>query len=80
MEVGLGSGLALKMRDAEQWRLLRPSPRPTWLTQQIRGLLCQLGYWLIRVGRLQWQQADHCQHERLISYHCIASRNPSRAI
>jgi hypothetical protein len=55
------------MRDAEQWRLLRPSPRPTWLTQQIRGLLCQLGYWLIRVGQQQRQQTDHCQHERLIS-------------
>jgi hypothetical protein len=55
------------MRDAAQRRLLRPSPRPTWLTQQIRGLLCQLGYWLIRVGQQQRQQTDHCQHERLIS-------------
>lgn len=53
------------MRDAEQWRLLRSFPRPTWPTQQIHGLLCQLGCWLIRVGRPQRQQTDHCQHERL---------------
>jgi hypothetical protein len=55
------------MRDVEQWRLLRSSLQPTWATQQIRGLLCQLGYWLIRVGQQQRQQTDHCQHERLIS-------------
>jgi hypothetical protein len=54
------------MRDVEQWRLLRSSLQPTWATQQIRGLLCQLGYWLIRVGRPQRQRTDHCRHEQLI--------------
>ena len=54
------------MRDAEQWRLLRSLARPRWPGKQIRGLLCQLGYWLIRVGRQQRQQTDRCQHERLI--------------
>jgi hypothetical protein len=54
------------IRDAEQWRLLRSSLQPTWATQQIRGLLCQLGYWLIRIGRPQRQQTDRCQHEQLI--------------
>lgn len=54
------------MRDAEQWRLLRSFPQPTWPTQQIRGFLYQLGCWLIRIGRPQRQQTDHCQHERLI--------------
>jgi hypothetical protein len=54
------------MRGAEQWRLSRSLPRPTLPAQQIRGLLCQLGYWLIRIGRLQRQQTDHCQHERLV--------------
>ncbi|MDY7078571.1 MAG: hypothetical protein SXV54_16780 [Chloroflexota bacterium] len=54
------------MRDAEQWRLLRSFSQPTWLTRQIRGLLCQMGCWLIRIGRPQRQQTDLCQHERLI--------------
>ena len=64
------------MCDAEQWRLSHSSPQPTWPAQQIRGLLCQLGWWLDRIGRLQRRQMDCWQHERLISYHCIASRNP----
>ncbi len=55
------------MRDAEQWRLSRSFPQPTWSAQQSRGLLCQLGCWLIRIGWPQRQQTDRCQHERLVS-------------
>jgi hypothetical protein len=54
------------VRDAAQRRLLRSFPQTTWLTQQIRGLLYQLGCWLIRVGLPQRQQTDRCQHEQLI--------------
>ena len=41
------------MHDAEQWRLLRSFPQPTWRTPQIRGLLSQLGCWLTRIGQSQ---------------------------
>ena len=53
-----------RMRDAEQWRLSHSSRQPTWLSQQVRWLLCQLGSWLIHMSQ-QPQQTDRCQHGRL---------------
>ena len=40
-----------RMREADQWRLLRTPTRPTWLTRQGCRLLCRLGGQLIRVGQ-----------------------------
>jgi hypothetical protein len=52
------------MRDAEQWRLSQSSPQPTWLSQQIRWLLRQLGRWLIRMSQPP-KRTDRCRHGRL---------------
>ena len=52
-------------RDAAQWRLLQQAGRRPWLPERCSWFLCQLGRWMVSMGRQLQRRYGRYEHSLL---------------